>query len=64
MRQMSRGKQTTEFTFEVVGAGEMSQEDAQEVVSILAKMVYDSMQKEAAGQVTEIREGSGAGSQA
>ena len=61
---MPRGKKTPEFKFEVVDAGEMSQEDADVVFHILAKMIYDSMQRESIEQVSEVTEGSGAGSQA
>ena len=61
---MPRGKKTQELTLEVVDAGEMSQEDADVVVGILARMIYDSMQREAMEQATEVTEGSGAGSQA
>ena len=63
-QQMTRGKKTPEIKLEVVDAGEMSQEDADVVVQILAKMIYDSILREAMEQATEIREGSGAGSQA
>jgi hypothetical protein len=64
MQQMPRGKKAKEFTFEVVDAGEMSQEDAEVVIRLLAKMIYDSMQRESMEQASEITEGSGAGSQA
>ncbi len=61
---MPRGKKTPEFKFEVVDGGEMTQEDAEVVIRSLAKMIYDSMQRESKEKAVELRENSGAGSQA
>lgn len=59
---MLLGKKTQELKLEIVDAEEMSQEDAEVVIRLLAKIIYDSMQRESMEEVSEVTEGSGAGS--
>lgn len=56
---MPRGKKTQELAFEVVDAGEMSQADADVVMQILAKMIYDSIQRESMDQDEKSPKGRG-----
>ena len=51
---MPRGKKSPELKLEVVDGGEMSQEDAEVVLRLLAKMICDSMQRESMEQANEV----------
>jgi hypothetical protein len=61
---MPRGKKTPELKLEVVDAGEMSKEDAEVVLHLLAKMIHRGMEKESMDQTIQTQKSSGAGSQA